>query len=231
MRLTAIASVLLLSACVSTAPPQQPQTTQRAVYNRSPAEAVAMLDRVVARVEPVAERECRARTQGIDCDLSIFIDNDPSNPPNAMQTLDGDDNPVIIFTMALARNVENEDELAFVLGHEAAHHIAGHIPRARERATVGVLAGALTARILGLDEESSRAAQRLGGFAGARSFSPRFELQADQIGTIIAARAGYDPVRGAQYFTRIPDPGNQFLGTHPPNADRIRIVRETAATL
>ena len=38
--------------------------------------------------------------------------------------------------------------------------------------------------------------------------------------------AGYDPVRGAAYFTRIPDPGNKFLGTHPPNASRIETVRQ-----
>jgi Zn-dependent protease with chaperone function len=38
-------------------------------------------------------------------------------------------------------------------------------------------------------------------------------------------------VRGAEYFNRVPDPGNRFLGTHPPNADRIRVVRQTAAGL
>ncbi|MGB0799102.1 MAG: peptidase M48, partial [Planktomarina sp.] len=30
---------------------------------------------------------------------------------------------------------------------------------------------------------------------------------------------------GAAYFTRIPDPGNRFLGTHPPNGARITTVR------
>jgi predicted Zn-dependent protease len=48
---------------------------------------------------------------------------------------------------------------------------------------------------------------------------------------VIAARAGYDPVRGAAFFNRIPDPGDQFLGSHPPNADRIRVVQATAARL
>jgi len=44
-------------------------------------------------------------------------------------------------------------------------------------------------------------------------------------------RAGYNPVRGAQFFTRIPDPGNRFLGTHPPNAQRIETVRRVNAQL
>lgn len=48
---------------------------------------------------------------------------------------------------------------------------------------------------------------------------------------MITRRAGYDPLRGAEFFTRIPDPGDQFLGTHPPNAQRIDVVRQTMANL
>ena len=57
------------------------------------------------------------------------------------------------------------------------------------------------------------------------------ELEADALGTIIAHEAGFDPLRGAAFFERIPDPGNQFLGTHPPNAARIETVRRVAASL
>jgi len=76
-----------------------------------------------------------------------------------------------------------------------------------------------------------RSAQELGAAVGARTYSKEFELEADRLGTIITKRAGYDPLRGAEFFTRIPDPGNRFLGTHPPNAQRIQTVRETAARL
>jgi hypothetical protein len=38
-------------------------------------------------------------------------------------------------------------------------------------------------------------------------------------------KAGFDAVRGAAYFTRIPDAGNRFFGTHPRNADRIAGVK------
>ena len=51
------------------------------------------------------------------------------------------------------------------------------------------------------------------------------------MGAVIAHKAGYDPVLGAEFFNRIPDPGDRFLGTHPPNAERIRTVRRVAATL
>jgi predicted Zn-dependent protease len=76
-----------------------------------------------------------------------------------------------------------------------------------------------------------RTAQRLGAEVGARSYSKDFELEADALGTVITARAGFDPLRGAEFFTRIPDPGDKFLGTHPPNASRIDVVRRTVAGL
>jgi len=118
-----------------------------------------------------------------------------------------------------------------VLGHEAAHHIAGHLARQQQNATLGAAVfGALAART-GAGTSGVQSAQELGAVVGARSYSKAFELEADQLGTILTARSGYDPVRGADYFTRIPDPGNRFLGTHPPNAQRIAIVQETASQL
>ena len=51
------------------------------------------------------------------------------------------------------------------------------------------------------------------------------------MGTRIAAAAGFDPLRGSEFFFRIPDPGDRFLGTHPPNAERLRTVQRVAAGL
>ena len=75
------------------------------------------------------------------------------------------------------------------------------------------------------------AATQLGGLVGSRTFSKDYELEADRLGTVITARAGYNPLVGARFFTRIPDPGNQFLGTHPPNAQREEVVRQTARAI
>lgn len=75
------------------------------------------------------------------------------------------------------------------------------------------------------------AATNVGASVGARSYSKEFELEADALGTVIARKSGYNPVRGAEYFTRIPDPGNRFLGSHPPNAQRIETVRRVNSQL
>ncbi|MFC7703143.1 M48 family metallopeptidase [Plastorhodobacter daqingensis] len=186
---------------------------------------------VVARMEPVAERECLARTRNVDCDFLITVDRTPGAPANAFQTLDRNGRPVIGFTLALIAEARNQDELAFILGHEAAHHIAGHIPRTQQSAVTGAMILGTLASLGGASPEAVRDFERAGATIGARSYSREFELEADALGTILAWRAGYDPERGAEFFSRIPDPGNRFLGTHPPNAQRAEVVRRTVAQL
>ena len=87
------------------------------------------------------------------------------------------------------------------------------------------------AALTGAGSGTVEAALDLGAGVGARTYSKDFELEADALGTVIAKRSGYDPVRGAEFFTQIPDPGDVFLGTHPPNAERIATVRRVAAGL
>lgn len=187
---------------------------------------------VVATVEPVAERICRSQGIVRNCDFRILVDDRPGVPPNAFQTVDETGRPILAITLSLLRDTRNRDEIAFVLSHEAAHHIAGHLERQRQNATLGAVVFGQLAGALGTgSEEGVRTAQELGALVGARSYSKDFELEADRLGTIITAEAGYDPVLGAEFFFRIPDPGDQFLGTHPPNAERVAIVRRTAAGL
>lgn len=201
------------------------------LQSRVAPDAVLPFATVVAQVEPVAEDMCRRRGNVRNCDFKIIFDDRRGVPANAFQTLDDSGRPVLIVTGPLFRETRNAHEIAFVLGHEAAHHIEGHLGRKQASAVWGaVLIGSVIAASGG-DPGSVEAAQRLGAQAGSRVFSKEFELEADALGTVIAARAGFDPVQGAEFFARIPDPGNVFLGTHPPNADRQRVVRATAAQL
>lgn len=183
---------------------------------------------VVETVEPVAERECRRLSPGANCDFQIVVDDRPGQAPNAFQTVDRSGRPILAFNLALIASVENADELAFVMGHEAAHHVLGHLGRTQQNAAVGAVILSGLASLGGADAAVVQSAEQIGASLGARSYSKDFELEADELGTIITARAGYDPVRGAEFFNRIPDPGNRFLGTHPPNAKRMEIVRRTA---
>ncbi|MFN6978055.1 MAG: M48 family metallopeptidase, partial [Gemmobacter sp.] len=193
--------------------------------------AVARFRAVVDRVEPVAEAVCRVQAPQRNCDFQILVDLRPGLPINAFQTVDRAGRPVLIFTAAMLLDARSADELAFVLGHEAGHHIAGHLDRARDTAVATAIVAGVLAQAGGGSAEAVQVAQELGAAVGRRAFSQDFELEADAIGTLIAFRAGFDAERGAAVFTRLPDPGNRFLGTHPPNAARIDTVRATLARL
>ncbi len=223
-------AVVALTACEAPPPaptPRAPETV-REEPRLPPDVAVRNFTTVVRDVEPVAEQICRERTRGVNCDFLIVVDDRRSLPPNAFQTLDPSGRPVVGFTLALIADARNRDELAFILGHETAHHVQGHIPRGQQAAMTGAILAGVLATIGGADEVAVRTARDIGAEVGVRRYAKGFELEADEMGTRIALRAGYDPVRGAQYFARVPDPGNAFLGTHPPNAERIEAVRRAA---
>ncbi|MDJ0994848.1 MAG: M48 family metallopeptidase [Dinoroseobacter sp.] len=237
----ALSAAIAVAGCTVT-PSQRPSQTSapQQVERQEPRvasqQAVSNFEAVVARVEPVAERECRARTKGVNCDFKILVDTRKGQPINAFQTLSKEGQPLIVFTVALIADARNRDELAFVLGHEAAHHVEGHLAERQQEAQLGAMAGGILASILTSGSSAAGGeiidqAMQAGAFVGARAYSKDKELEADALGTVITARAGYDPVRGAAFFSRIPDPGDQFLGTHPPNAARIQVVRQVAAGL
>ena len=224
-----LALALGLSGCgvaVVTAPSPAP-VEQPTEWAMTPEQAARSFERVVQAVEPVAEEECRRRTVGANCDFRIGVDTRPYVPANAYQTVDDAGRPVVIFTIALIASVQNADELAFVMGHESAHHIAGHLDRQRINAEAGAVIFGELASLTGGGARDVATAQELGAEIGARTYSKEFELEADELGTIITYHAGFDPMLGAAFFARIPDPGDQFLGSHPPNAARLEAVART----
>ena len=236
MRWLVLLAFLLVSACAGAVVPSGGVQQGMAPAVAAPRDDVAAAARdfahVVDRMQPVIERSCRSENPGLNCDFLIVVDDRPGIPPNAFQTIDRrSGRPVIGLTLSLIAEARNRDELAFVLGHEAGHHIAGHIPRRRESALAGALILGTLASLGGADAASVRTAQNLGADLGARRYSQEFELEADAWGTVLAYRAGFDPVRGAAFFGRIPDPGHGFLATHPPNAQRMELVARTAAAL
>ncbi len=236
MRLLPFAMCIALAACepvtVNTGPVIPVVQPAAQVQRLSSQQAVENFNIAVTRIEPVAERLCLQRSPQLNCDFRIVVDDRPGQGVNAYQTLDRNGRPIIAFTVPMIAEARNRDEIAFVMAHEAAHHIEGHIARQQQNAMLGaVLLGGLAGALGTADAASVDTAQRLGASVGARTYSKEFELEADALGTRIAAAAGFDPLNGAQFFFRIPDPGDRFLGTHPANADRLRTVQRVAAGL
>jgi predicted Zn-dependent protease len=228
----------LLGACVPVAsyPPMDapvaastPPVTVGATL--TPEQAARNFVSVVNRIEPVAEAYCRERNPSANCDFQIVIDNRPNQPPNAFQTVDRAGRPLIGFTLTLIADARNADEIAFVVGHESAHHIAGHIPQTQAKAQTGAVLAGILAQATGASVDQVRSAQQMGASMGARTYARNFELEADALGAEIAYRAGYDPLRGAAFFDRMPDPGDRFLGTHPRNSQRKETVARAVARM
>lgn len=234
--LVAVATVLGLAGCdVAVVPAPQPDPV---VKTASPpaapfparVQARSFVD-VVERLEPVAERVCRERAPRMNCDFLIVVDDTPGAPPNAFQTVDQRGRPIIAFTPGLIAQTRNADEIAFVMAHEAAHHIEDHLAQQSRNATLGAIVFGRLAGAGGASQQAIRDAQQLGAAVGLRSYSQEFELEADRLGAIIAARAGFDPMVGAEFFFRLPDPDGRFLSTHPANAERYAAVQSIAASL
>jgi predicted Zn-dependent protease len=122
----------------------------------------------------------------------------------------------------------NQDEVAFILGHEMGHVIRGHaMDRIITNSAIAV--GAKAAPIRGLLASWLRG---VGMKVVESAYSQDLELEADTLGARLAAAAGYDPHAPIQLLSRLSElnqPAKQFsLGnyfcSHPAFNLRIRNV-------
>jgi predicted Zn-dependent protease len=149
------------------------------------------------------------------------LDERPNLAPDARQSVGPDGRPVLTVTAAMVAQAQHVDELAFILAHEAAHHIQDHLPRLRQIASEGDAEA--PAEALGVAAAPTEA-----GISRARAQLKGFELEADALGAHIAAGAGFDPMNGADILRRLDRPGSDASVSHPALADRLRAVRRAS---
>lgn len=145
----------------------------------------------------------------------------------------------IFINSGLIAVMENEEELAGILGHEIAHVVCRHISQKIERSKkvqLATLAGVAAGVFLGIGGAGSAAsALTVGSMAAGQSamlaYSREDEIQADQIGLKYLNEAGYSgqgiidvlkKMRTKQWYDtkQVPD----YLMTHPATEDRIAYV-------
>jgi Zn-dependent protease with chaperone function len=201
MRYLVIPMLLVMAACMPAGSVDAP------IVGAVPSAraGVSHFDEAVARVLPVAHAICERQRPDARCDFKVVIDTRYKVTPNAYQTVDADGRPVLGVTEGLLAMIANRDELAFVLAHEAAHHVAGHT-----------------------GEPALTLLQHKDSAMATSHDTRRTELEADALGVAIARAAGFDPLRGARFFLRLPDPGKAVLGTHPDHETRWRNVTQAA---
>ena len=145
----------------------------------------------------------------------------------------------LYVTRGLLALADDSAELAAVLAHEMAHVIADHgLARARREEATGI-ATRVASRVMS-DAEARVALAR--DQVDAARFSRQQELEADQIGTVMMARAGFDPAAAVSFldsmaaYTRYRSGGDaadrmDFLASHPAAPQRLNKLRSLAASL
>jgi beta-barrel assembly-enhancing protease len=144
--------------------------------------------------------------------------------------------PMFINT-GLLKAVDNEAELAGVMGHEMSHVILRHGTNQASKAQLIQLPALLAGQAGGGSMLGSLA--RVGVGLGANSvllkFSRGAESQADLLGSHVMAESGYNPLELAHFFEKLNSQGSQrtlqFLSDHPNPGNRERAIEEEADRL
>ncbi len=125
----------------------------------------------------------------------------------------------------------NEAELAFVVGHEIGHAIARHGGERMSRTIIQSLGAVLVSVIF--ENETLDAIYGTGTELGIMlPYSRSNESEADMIGLVLMARAGYDPSASYTFWKRFTNNAEgssklaSILSTHPCDSDRIKAMEE-----
>lgn len=231
--LSAFALVLTLTACVSTPVSdkdafivipfsQEVAMGEQAYKDLLAKEKVSGNPRLTEVAERVGRRLAATTTMPkLNWEFNVI----ESNQKNAFALPGG---KTAVYTGILAV-CENEAGLAAVLGHEIAHVTARH--SGQRISQQFLLMGAMTAASISLNNNKQRdfllGALGLGAMYGITlPFSRSNEAEADQIGLVYMAQAGYDPREAVRFWGRFSElKGDkqtpEFLSTHPADATRL----------
>lgn len=173
------------------------------------------------------ENNLSSRLEGYEWEFTLFADNTPNAwamPGGKVAIYEG----ILPFT-------KTPEGLAVVIGHEIAHIVARHGNERMSHQLVVQLGGvALNEAIKDKPEETKgifNAVYGLGSQVGAiLPYSREHEKEADKLGLIFMAMAGYDPGAAIEFWERMAStPGQkppEFLSTHPSDATRIADMKK-----
>jgi predicted Zn-dependent protease len=130
---------------------------------------------------------------------------------------------------------KDEPSLAIVLGHEIAHAVARHSAEqysTQYRQQYGMQIGSAVASAVGVGSNTIALGQAMAskgmGLANLK-YSRNHESEADHLGLIFAAMAGYDPQVAVGFWQRMAAQSSnttaEFLSSHPSDATRIRQIQ------
>ena len=141
----------------------------------------------------------------------------------------------IVVYEGLLPVTQDEASLAIVLGHEIAHAVAKHSAEqlsTKMRQQQGLQIGSAVAGMLGMGTNTQAIVQAVvsQGFSFENlSYSRDHESEADHMGLLFAAMAGYDPQVATTFWQRMSASSSsqtaEFLSDHPSDATRIKQIK------
>jgi predicted Zn-dependent protease len=139
---------------------------------------------------------------------------------------------IVVYTGILPLT-RSDAGLATVLGHEVAHATAEHVAERIERQNLTRVAAAIIAGGVAVTPgQYARVVALLGvgGQAASLPFSRKQESEADHIGLVYMARAGYDPRQAVAFWKRMARASKgkeppEFASDHPSDQHRIERVQ------
>lgn len=137
----------------------------------------------------------------------------------------------VVFYTGILPICQDEAGIAVVMGHEVAHAVARH-GNERMSQQVGVQAAGATLDVLlqkepQLTHDLLLQSYGIGSTLGVLAFSRHNESEADKMGLVFMAMAGYDPRNAPAFWKRMAAQGGGdkppvFLSTHPADETRIK---------
>jgi len=137
---------------------------------------------------------------------------------------------IVVYTGILPLT-QNDAGLATVLGHEVSHATAEHSAEKIERAHLTEIAAAIVAGGVAFTPQQYIRVMALLGAGSSLKFSRSQESEADHIGLIYMARAGYDPHQAVLFWKRMLRASKgqeppEFLSDHPSDAHRVQRIQD-----
>jgi predicted Zn-dependent protease len=207
---------------------QQYQEVLKQSKLSSNAQQTAMIRSVGAKIQRAVEsymasKGLSSQLQGFNWEFNL-IDDDKT--VNAWCMPGGK----VAFYTGILPICNGETGVAVVMGHEVAHAIANH---GRERMSQGLLENGLLSSVQGAMGQNPTLTQQIfmqavgaGANVGMLKFSRQQESEADHIGLIFFAKAGYDPNDAPKFWDRMIEMNKsgappEWLSDHPSDERRV----------
>lgn len=180
--------------------------------------------RVAQRIISAAQQSKYAeRAESFDWEVTVIKDDKTKNA----WALPG--GKIAVYT-GIFPEAKNENGLAAIMGHEVVHALARHGAERTSQRLAANLGMQITSHTFNMGPVGSSLAMQALGVGVLLPFSRSHESEADYIGLLLAAEAGYDPREAVLLWQRMAEASKgappEFLSTHPSHETRIQDLQK-----